>query len=118
MYTKPNLQAMVDALVLTDARFPWVKPTAEEADVAETVRWINDKHQGGADDPDFPEAPICDQHWGFCLECGQLWPCESWVWAQHLAIQFVGRAQDRYAAHTKAALDRLDVAERERRESA
>lgn len=101
MNTRPTLTPTITALrtVLTNPRFAHVQPTDEEADVAAVLEEIEAGHQGSADEP------AADGWWGSCTACGDLWPCERFVWAEQLAVQFLGRAADRYAARAQDAMD-------------
>lgn len=90
--TPPNLAGVVAALRLTDSRWPWVHPTADEEDVAEVLAAMDHEHAPTADE----QEP--DGSWGACIGCRKPWPCPDWQWAQHLAVQYLGRAADRYIA--------------------
>lgn len=72
-----------------------IRPDDEAADVADVLDHVDVVHRGAADDPDYYDVEPYEQHWGLCVACGRLWPCEDWVWAQALAVQFLGRAADR-----------------------
>lgn len=115
---RPDLTSMIASLMLTDSRFPWVKPTDDEADAAELIHHITSTHQGSVDCDDPDEPSHVARTWGICSRCGTSWPCLKWREAQALAIEFVGRAHNRYAAHAKAAIGRLKAAEKAHRESA
>lgn len=97
MIPRPSLDGVVDALLVTDARLPQVGPTPEEADAAEAVRFIAETHRGGPTCDD-PEVPPLARRWGVCSECSEPWPCSQWAYAQSVAIQYLGRAADRYVA--------------------
>lgn len=86
---RPNLDSTVYALLFTDPRFPWVGPTAEEAEVAEVIAEIAKLHRGTADDPD------PDGHFGHCSGCLEPWPCAAWAFGEQLAVQWLGRAAER-----------------------
>lgn len=101
---RPSHTVTIDALRTTDPRFPWVHPAEEEAVVADVLELVQAEHQGDTD------APDDTGHWGTCITCGTSWPCERWVWSQHLAVQFLGRAADRVWARAKKVMDRLDAA--------
>lgn len=94
--TRPSLASAVSALRSVDSRYPWVSPTDEEDDVAALLEAIAAEHAGSADQPDR------SGHWGQCTGCPDLWPCPRFVWAQQLAVQFLGRAADRYAGRALA----------------
>jgi len=86
---RPTFETSIAALRTTDARFPWVQPTAEEADAADALEVIHEHH--------FSEAAreSSDGSWGICEGCGAPWPCETWLWGNTLAVQWVGRAAAR-----------------------
>lgn len=74
-------------LRFTDYRYPWVGPTEDEANTAEVLDEFDTFHvEAGA----------------WCGGCRQSWPCSDWVWAQQLAVQWLGRAADRVYAHARA----------------
>lgn len=95
----PSLAGVPAALRCTDRRWEWVAPTDEEDDTAAVIEHIDTEHRGSGDRPD------SQGRWGACTGCGELWPCPTWLWAQALAIQFLGRAADRYLARVKATPD-------------
>lgn len=97
--TRPSFATSIAALRTTDARFPWVGPSDEEADVAAAIEAIEDKHQASADEPDTRGK------WGRCRECAEPWPCPTWTYGEEVAVQFLGRAADRAYAHARAAMD-------------
>jgi hypothetical protein len=98
--TRPSLAGLTAALLVTDRRFPAVRPTVEESDVAAVLAEVEAAHVCGADEPG-PDG------WGRCRSCREPWPCERWLWAQQLGVQFVGRACDRVARHAHELLGRL-----------
>ena len=112
MIPRPSLDGLVSALLFTDSRHPQVQPSPEEADTAVVIRHVAAEHQC-AGFYRHPEDQHGEWHWGVCAGCGQPWPCERWLWAQHLGIQFLGRAADRYIARGRAA-----IARRSRKEAA
>lgn len=92
---KPSLTSAIEALRTTDPRYPWVKPTVEEDDIAAVLEVINNEHQGDRDDPDDTG------HWGRCTTCGwKDWPCKDWIEGQMLAIEYLGKAADRVMRHS------------------
>ena len=99
--TRPSLETLVSALRTTDARFPWVGPTDDEADAAEVIEAIAQEHEGSADEPD------ADGRWGWCIGCGERWPCSAWVYAERLGVQFIGSAAARVWAHARSVIDGL-----------
>lgn len=98
--SRPSLAGMVAALRFTDRRFPGVGPTPEEADVAGVLAEVEAEHVCGADEP----GPA---GWGRCRACREPWPCERWLWAHQLGVQFVGRACDRVVRHAHQLIGRL-----------
>jgi hypothetical protein len=99
---KPNFTSTLAALRCTDPRFPWVHPTPEEAEVADLIEEMEALHVGPADTP--------DEHgyYGRCTGCLEPWPCTGWSHMEYLAVQWLGRGQDRYWAHAKAVMDEQD----------
>lgn len=89
---RPSLVSAVTALRTADSRYPWVYPADDEDDVAALLEAVDAEHAGSTDQPDRVG------HWGRCTGCADAWPCPRFVWAQQLAVQFLGRAADRYAA--------------------
>ncbi len=81
------LAAAAEALRTTDPRYPWVQPTADEADVAEVLA----------------ELAALHVHSGRrCTGCAETWPCKGLLYGQDLAVQWLGRASDRvYARASK-----------------
>lgn len=109
---RPTLTPVVAALRVTDARFPWIGPTDEEDDVAAALELVEETHQGVADEPD-------DRgRWGRCAGCAQWWPCPTWVEAEFLAVQFLGRAADRVVARARKAVQDSEDREESRSEGA
>lgn len=102
----PSLKASIDGLLVADRRYG-IAPTAEEADVAEVIRHVDSAHRGdsGCDNPDEPD-PL-NRTWGACMACREPWPCKPWVDAHALAVEFTGRAHNRYRARAAAALARI-----------
>lgn len=92
MTTKPSHAATVAALRTTDARYPWIQPTEEEAEVASVLEEVEALHVGTDDEPD------AAGRYGTCTGCLDPWPCKAWNWADQLALQWLGRAADRVAA--------------------
>lgn len=108
---RPSLATTVHALTLTHPRLG-VLHTDEEADIAEVLRHVDAEHRpGGAYDPD-------TDRWGGCTSCAQPWPCPDWIEAEHLGLLYLGRAQDRVAAHARQTLDRLAASDRTARRAA
>lgn len=90
---RPTLRTCINALLVTHPDYPRVAPSEEEADVAAVLESVEQQHDGDGDVPD--ELGF----WGRCRACDAPWPCESWRWAQMLAVQFLGRAMDRVFAN-------------------
>lgn len=88
---RPTFEATVTALSRTE----------EERDVAEVLRDVEAKHQGG-DRPDVSDLAT----WGKCSSCRTPWPCDIWTEAEELAVLYLGRAQDRVWAHAKEVMRR------------
>lgn len=99
--TRPSFTPTITALRTADPRFPWVGPAPDEAEVADLLAEIQQLHQGSADDPD-PRG-----RYGRCTGCLGPWPCEAWAYGEQLALQYLGRAADRVAAHARTVLDQL-----------
>lgn len=98
---RPSLASTVHALTLTHPRLG-VLHTDEEADVAEALRHVDATHQGDT------TCPACDVPW----------PCPPWLEAEADGLLYLGRAQDRVAAHARHALDRLARRDRDTRRTA
>lgn len=96
--TRPSFATTVAALRTVDPRFPWVGPTADEAEVADLLAELEDLHQGAHDDPDR------FGRYGRCSGCLDPWPCAAWRYGEQLALQWLGRACDRVWAHAAAVL--------------
>ena len=96
--TRPDFTTTIAALRARDPRYPWVGPTEDEADAADALEVIQEHHQ-----PTSPE-PQPDGTWGPCSGCDQPWPCPIWIDHEHLAVQWLGRAADRAAAHAHQTL--------------
>ena len=106
---RPSLASTIHALTLTHPTLGRLH-TDEEADVAEVLRHVADEHRGGVDrDSDT---------WGTCSTCATPWPCPAWNEADQLGLLFLGRAQDRVAAHAQTILDRLAARDRDARRTA
>ncbi len=90
---RPSFTTTVRALEVT--------PTPDEADIAEVLRHVEAEHQGAA------ERDLDADTWGVCSTCATPWPCPAWTEAEQLAVQYLGRAQDRIAARARQTLDRL-----------
>lgn len=97
---RPTFEASIAALRTTDERFPWVKPTPEEADAADALEVVHEHHRSDTE----REGP--GSSWGTCEGCGQPWPCETWLWGHALAAQWVGLASQRVYDRAKRASDR------------
>ena len=97
--TRPSFATTIAALRTTDRRAPHTGPTAYEADAADALEVLQEFHTGTADQPDTHDR------WGRCSTCDTPWPCEAWQWGEQLALQSLGRAQDRVAAHARTVLD-------------
>lgn len=96
--TRPSFALAVAALRVTDARFPWIGPTPEEADIADVLELTEASHVPSAYEPD-------DRgRWGRCTGCAAPWPCTTWTYGEDIAVQFLGRAADRVAARARQAL--------------
>lgn len=93
---RPSFATTVTALRTTDTRFPWVGPTPDEDDVAAALEVVEFIHQGENDEPDERGS------WGHCRSCRTWWPCDPWIEAENLAVQYLGRATDRVVAHARA----------------
>lgn len=80
-----HLTCAAAALRIAAARFPWVHPTEEEAEVADLLDEL---------------AALHVRTGGRCKGCAEPWPCRGLAHAEHLAVQWLGRAADRvYARH-------------------
>lgn len=99
---RPSHASTIAALTVTHPRLG-VLHTEEEADVAVALQLVEDEHQGALE-PDDPDNWLTT--WGTCSKCGTPWPCETWIESEQLAAIYLGRAQDRVAAHAKEALAR------------
>lgn len=108
---RPSLAKTIHALTLTHPTFGKLH-TDEEADVAEVLRHIAAEHQGAAESDN---GGGYHDTWGTCSKCGTPWPCTEWTDAEHLGLLYLGRAQDRVAAHVQQVLDRLAERDREAR---
>jgi hypothetical protein len=97
---RPTFAATITAFTLAHPDYGKLH-TDEEADVAEVLRDVEEKHQGG-DCPDGPDSAT----WGSCSTCRAPWPCTAWNEAEQLAVIYLGRAQDRVAAHAQAVMRR------------
>lgn len=93
MSSRPTFAATIAALTVEHPDYGNLH-TEEEADVAELLIHIETKHQGA-------EEPDSSGRWGTCGLCRVPWPCPAWVDAEQLAVQFLGRAQDRVWAHAE-----------------
>lgn len=107
---RPSFAVTIEALTLTHPHLGRLH-TDEEADVAEVLRDVEAHHQG-ADQPDNASGHL--DTWGTCSTCHTPWPCPTWAEAEHLAVLYLGRAQDRIAAHARQTLDRLAQRDRSR----
>lgn len=89
----PSSFAAAIAALRLDLRpgFAHIHPTPAELDAADALDIVQEFHQPAADEPD-PGGG-----WGACSACDTDWPCKAWIWAEQLAVQWIGRAQDRYA---------------------
>lgn len=94
----PSLASTIHALTLTHPRLGRLH-TDEEADVAEVLRDVDTTHRGDTT----------------CPACRVPWPCPTWAEAETLGLLYLGRAQDRVAAHARQTLNRLAARDRERR---
>lgn len=103
---RPTLTESITGLLLTDTRYG-IEPTAEEIDAAEVIRHVDTTHQGSdhCDNPGDPD-PL-NRTWGTCTTCREVWPCRTWTDAHALAVEFTGRAHNRYRARAEAALARI-----------
>lgn len=110
---RPTFAGTIAAFTLTHPLLGRMH-TDEEADVAEVLRDVEAQHQG-ADEPDPGEGDVHLRTWGLCSTCRVPWPCPAWNEADHLGLLYLGRAQDRVAAHAQQTLDRLAASDRERR---
>jgi hypothetical protein len=79
------------ALRTTDARYPWIYPTDEEAEVAELLVELAALHVEARER---------------CTGCSETWPCKGWLYGQELAVQWLGRASTRVYDRAKRASDR------------
>lgn len=98
--SRPTFVEAIAALRCTDPRFPWVEPTGEEDDIATVLEAIEETHLGAADQPD-PRG-----RYGRCTDCAKPWPCPEWIRGEQLAVEWLGRGADRYAAHARAVIRR------------
>jgi hypothetical protein len=96
--SRPSFAATIAALSCTDGRFPWVQPADEEADIAVVLEAIEELHQPTSDEPD------ARGRYGRCTDCRQPWPCPEWQRGEQLALLWLGRGADRYAARIRANL--------------
>ncbi|BBG01582.1 MULTISPECIES: hypothetical protein [Pseudonocardia] len=94
---RPSISGAAAALRTTDTRWSWIEPTSEEDDTAAVIEFIDATHYGTSDTPDRAGK------WGGCGGCDDVWPCPTWLDTQNLAIQFLGRAADRYLARIREA---------------
>lgn len=97
---RPSLLETANALRTVDARFPWVGPTPDEAEVADVLTEIHELHQGAADEPD------ARGQYGRCTGCREMWPCAAWLYGEQLAVQWLGRAAQRVYEDAKTRLDK------------
>jgi hypothetical protein len=97
---RPTFAATIKAFTLTHPDYGRLY-TDEEADVAEVLRDVEAKHQGG-DVPDGPDSAT----WGLCSTCREPWPCAAWVEAEQLAVIYLGRAHNRVMARARAHMRR------------
>lgn len=98
--SRPTFTEAIAALRCTDGRFPWVKPTDEEADIGAVLEAIQEAHEPTADEPDERGR------FGRCTDCRQPWPCAEWLRGEQLAVEWLGRGADRYAAHALEVIQR------------
>lgn len=99
MNPRPSFVSTIEALRCDPPEFSWAHPTDEEADVAFVLEELEKDHGAGADHPD------ANGHYGVCTSCGELWPCREWQRGEELALLYLGRGADRYAAHAKNVMD-------------
>ena len=111
---RPTFAGTIEAFTLVHPQFGRLH-TDEEADVAEVLRDVEANHQG-ADQSDNGDGFL--DTWGICSTCRVVWPCPDWVEADRLAELYLGRAQDRVAAHARQVLNRLAERDREARRPA
>lgn len=97
----PSLASLAHALTLTHPRLGRLH-TDEEADVAAVLAEVDTTHRGDTT----------------CPACAQPWPCPTWADAEALGLLYLGRAQDRVAAHARHTLDRLATRDRDTRRTA
>lgn len=95
--TRPSFASAIHALNLTVPEYG-VHPTEDEADAADALEILESEHQPVADEPD-PSG-----HWGRCTGCAEPWPCPAWIWGEHLAVQYLGRAVDRVSTHAASII--------------
>jgi hypothetical protein len=98
--TRPSFASTITALRTTDRRFPWVQPTADEAEVADVLEELEQLHQPSADTPDQRGR------FGRCAGCLHPWPCDAWQYGDQLAVQWLGRATERVASRARQAMGR------------
>lgn len=96
---RPSFATTIAALTLTDPDLGVIS-FDDCGDVAEALRYLECQHRGG------PTKDVGEAFWGRCSACGERWPCEAWVEGERLAVQFLGRAQDRVAAHARETMAR------------
>jgi hypothetical protein len=106
--TRPSFVTTIAALTATDPALG-IEPFDDCADLAEALRQLEVTHQGG------PARDVGAGTWGRCSECGERWPCPSWVEGELLAVQYLGVAQDRVWAHAQDVMARMRAAEQEKR---
>jgi hypothetical protein len=98
--SRPTFAETIKAFTLTHPDYGRLH-TDEEADVAEVLRDVEERHQGG-DVPDGPDSAT----WGLCGTCRESWPCAAWIEAEQLAVIYLGRAHNRVMARAREHLRR------------
>jgi len=79
------------ALRTTDVRYPWIGPTADEAEVADLLAEL---------------AALHVQVGHRCSGCAETWPCKGVAYGEDLAVQWLGRASARVLARAAKATGR------------
>lgn len=81
----------IRALRCADARYPWIRPDEEEAEVADVLEATEHLHR---------------PHDDTCTTCRAPWPCHAWRVAEALCMEWLIRGTNRYADHAEQVLAR------------